>query len=210
MRGGHSPFPPAPSPRPVRRHAFTLIEVMLVIALIGMATLLLLSGLEPMLHDARKTSPYETLCKAIDAAWYGAANNHEQYVLEYDAGSKTILVYPLRKQATGTATPRDENATPPGESLKNDSINPDGANASGTDSEIQQFAFAPGRVDSLEFLRPPDVGRGTLQHTSDFPYPCLYFSPWGGVTPASVILTSEGRTFRYSIEPFGGALEKHD
>ncbi|MDR1498198.1 MAG: type II secretion system GspH family protein [Puniceicoccales bacterium] len=164
------------------RRAFTLVEILLVIALIGISGAIIVANVDGMLASSRKSSPYEVLRKAVDTAWYEAATGHVKTTLSFDPETRTIRVRPL----TGTiasANPAQEN-------------------------NIRTFPFEDTRVTDLRFIPPPDEGGGSLQTTlATEPLTRLLFSPYGGVTPAIVEMDMEGQTYRYRIDTFGGTIE---
>jgi prepilin-type N-terminal cleavage/methylation domain-containing protein len=199
-----------------QRQAFTLIEIVIVIAIIGLATAALLSGLSMIMPGDQKDSPREVLRKAVDAAWYASATGHGRFSLNYDEEANALVVRPF---ASGVATADDAEeefvGSDSGDSGNTDdsddaepalSENADSGNSPGNES-VQTFPFNDDRVTAVHFTRAPDTGNGSLQATTDISYPRLQFSPWGGATPAVIELEIAGEVYRYRLEVFGGALE---
>jgi type II secretory pathway pseudopilin PulG len=158
-----------------------LLEIIVVVAIVGITSAIVVVSLDDMLPDAQKDSPYEVLRKAVDTAWYGAATEHTRVTLAYDEDAVALVVR------------SGESSVPSGESV------PSGGKG--------VFAFNDSRVSAVRFARVPDAEGGTLQTTVTTPFPRLLFSPWGGATPAIIEMDIEGVTFRYRLDPFGGGLE---
>lgn len=192
--------------------AFTLIEVVVVIAIIGLATAAILAGVSSMLPD-EKDSPREVLRKALDAAWYGSATSHKRYALNYDEEANTLVVRPLSD--TPAVSSGSQGSDTGGREADNNGTDADPGVASGADTAdvpaagegVQHFPFNDDRVTSVTFVRIHDVGNGTLQATTNLTFPRLYFSPWGGCSPAIIEMEIGNEVYRYRLEVFSGALE---
>jgi len=183
------------------RRAFTLVEVVVVIAIIVVVSAVLAGGIDVLLPSNQRDSPYEVLRKAVDTAWYGAATEHRRLTLRFDAEAGALILSPAgngSEKRTGGTTGDSADATGA------DAPNTATAGAAPTGAV---FAFGKDDEASVRFLRAPDDG-GTLQRTVDTPFARLEFSPWGGSTPAIIELTVGSETFLYRLDPFGGGLEK--
>jgi prepilin-type N-terminal cleavage/methylation domain-containing protein len=76
----------------MRHRAFTLVETLIVLALIGLVGGIVAVATEGVIEGARKPSPYEVLRKAVDTAWYAAATGNSQVALVFDADASALVL----------------------------------------------------------------------------------------------------------------------
>jgi len=212
------------------RRAFTLVELVIVIAIIALATAALLTGLDYML-PSREDAPHTVLRKAVDAAWYRAATGQGSFSLAFDVEKKALIVRPLAAVAAldGTSSAAgDAEANAAGDAGNDSNQNQNSANNTSDDDAgnkpvpviagnpvhglperdvVQVFAFAATpEVTAVRFARIPydneEFG------TNDTPHPRLLFAATGGITPAIIEMDIAGETHRYSLDIFGGGLEE--
>ncbi|MDR2863208.1 MAG: type II secretion system GspH family protein [Puniceicoccales bacterium] len=178
------------------RRAFTLLELIIVIAIVGFASAIIVFSLDDVMASVRKPAPLEVLRKAVDAAWYGAASGHKRMALSYDVEKRALMVRTL--ETVSAVTPETTSAEDSPEVPQKE---PEVA------AEVAVFAFEDERVLDVRFTRVPDDGGGALQVTETAPFPRLVFSPWGGVVPTIVEVDIDGAIYRYQLDMFGGGLE---
>ncbi|MDR2845263.1 MAG: type II secretion system GspH family protein [Puniceicoccales bacterium] len=199
---------PANMKHPGKNAAFTLIEMILVIALIGVISAVLLAGLGTLFPDMQKDSPREVLRKAVDAAWYNAAMGHGRFSLDYDEEANALVVRPVAGVLSSEAD--EEDAEGGGDAEGDGAGEPvanEGAFGASFGAAEQVFRFEDSRVTGIRFVRSPDEGRGSLQSVSVISYPQLFFSSSSGCTPARIEMDIDGETYHYRLEVFSGALE---
>lgn len=68
------------------------MEVLIVIALIGMVGGMIAIATGDMLDAAKKPAPYEVLRKAVDAAWYAAATGNKPVELAFNADATALVL----------------------------------------------------------------------------------------------------------------------
>ncbi|MDR1817228.1 MAG: type II secretion system GspH family protein [Puniceicoccales bacterium] len=204
------------------RRAFTLVEMVIVIALIGIVIAVLLTGIDSLLPSSRKDSPHDVLRKAVDFAWYSAASGHGRHFLVFDPEKFELRVLPavVKKDAAGDEADTVPegfarcpycgklHATGDGSETADGSAGDGASDSAGTAAPLCENVF-PFRRDDVEviFQRAPADAGGSLQTSLDTPFSRLEFSPWGGATPAIIELTAGGNTVRYRLDIFGGGLE---
>lgn len=177
--------------------AFSLIEMMLVLALIAIISTIIVSTADGLLAGDRKDSPYEVLRKAVDAAWYAAATRHRQMSLDYDAEARALVLRP----GTSTLGPASSQIT------WDVTADEDDGEVQASDDGTRVFAFNDERVATVRFMSTPNDDGGSLQTTRVLSFSRIVFSPWGGSTPAVVEMDIKGETYRYRLDVFGGGLE---
>jgi prepilin-type N-terminal cleavage/methylation domain-containing protein len=148
------------SPVGVARRGFTLIEILLVIALISIAASVILVNFTAFIDRGKSTSPQEVLTKAIDRARFLAAAERVTTELRYDEESGTLQITPADEQF-----PINNDFGPDGRgeirfylipSAEGLSRFPDPAR---TTLETSAVSFAPDRSSS-PFVAEIDSGRG--------------------------------------------------
>ena len=75
-----------------RQSAFTLVEVLIAIALIALAGALVVTSIDDLLVSQRTRSPYEVLRAAVDKAWFSATEGRGCFFLYYDKEQRCLLV----------------------------------------------------------------------------------------------------------------------
>jgi type II secretory pathway pseudopilin PulG len=192
------------------RRAFTLIEVVVIIAIIATTTVVLLYGLELMLPSAQKASPFEVLRKAVDTAWYRAATGHGQIALSYDPEKHLLRVTPPSgagaTSGVKSIAAQSEDGTDDRPASRRDSgdTNPNDAPIEAS-ADAQEFPFNDPRVTDVRFVRSLNVNSSFM--APETPFEQLLFSAAGGVTPAVIEMDVAGETHRYALDIFGGGLE---
>lgn len=164
-----------PTPTPTQS-AFTLIEIVLVIALMAIAASVVIANFVAFADRGNVTSPEETLRTAIRAARFHAAGSREVTSLRFDEASGALRLssdqsFPLNadfgKDGSGEIrfylVPPAEGMGPFPEAVR-------------TQLETPEVRFAPDRSSS-PFVAEIDSGRGTPLR--------LVFDPFSSLVRAS-------------------------
>lgn len=156
--------------------AFTLVEIVLVIALMAVAASVVIANFVAFSERGNETSPEETLRAAIRSARFHAASEREITTLRFDKESGALAI------SSGESFPLNEDfgkdgrgeirfyLVPPAEGL---APFPD---ADRTDMESSEIRFAPDRSSS-PFVAEIDVGSGNAARLVFDPFSSLVRSP---------------------------------
>lgn len=156
--------------------AFSLIEIVLVIALMAMAAGVVIANFVAFADRGEETSPDETLRTAIRTARFQAASSRELTTLQFDKENGALIL------SSGDSFELNEDFSkngpgeirfylvPPAEGL---APFPD---AERTDLETNAVSFAPDRSSS-PFVAEIDTGSGNAERFVFDPFSSLVRSP---------------------------------
>lgn len=94
------------------RRAFTLVEVLIALALIGTVSIIVVVSVDDLLDSARKSSPFEVLRNAVDKAWYAASTKTGTVFLYYDEGAGRLVLRDTSAQPLAEFSFEDERVGP--------------------------------------------------------------------------------------------------
>ncbi|MDR2982643.1 MAG: prepilin-type N-terminal cleavage/methylation domain-containing protein [Puniceicoccales bacterium] len=94
------------------KRAFTMMELLIALALIGIVSSIVVVSVDDLLNSAQKPSPLDTLRKAVDTTWYGSATGHGQMTLEYDEESGALIMRNAIGEAKEVFTFEDADVGP--------------------------------------------------------------------------------------------------
>lgn len=156
--------------------AFTLVEIVLVIALMAMAASVVIANFVAFADRGEETSPEETLRAAIRSARFHAGSSRQITTLRFDKENGQLLVssgeeFKLNDDF-GKGGPGEINfyLVPPAEGLA------PFPEAERSDLETSSVSFAPDRSSS-PFVAEIDTGRGNAER--------LVFDPFSSLVRSS-------------------------
>lgn len=160
----------------VARAGFTLLEILLVFALIALAAGVILANFTTFLNFDDRIDPGETLRAAIRSARFQAAGGREVTRLRFDKESGALLIEPGERFPLHPDFGKDGRGeirfylVPPAEGMGRF---PDAAR---TQLETKEVRFAPDRSSS-PFVAEIDRGQGNPERLVFDPFSSLVRSP---------------------------------
>ena len=161
---------------PVYRAGFTLLEIILVVALIALASSVIISNFTTFLKFEDRLNPEEVLYAAISSARFHAACERELTSLSYEKASASIVL------STGDSFPLNYNFSseergeirfylvPSAQGMERFSDPKD------TKLEVREILFAPDR-SSNPFVAVIDNGQGAVKRLVFDPFSNLVRRP---------------------------------
>jgi len=162
-----------------KKEGFTLIELILVIAVIGVVAAIVLPRLDPFLPERRLKSAVRLLSGTISLAYGEAIAKNKTYRLHFDSIKDMYWITEV------TPSQRDEET---------------GSSSGirlGTQFELLQYEKIPENIEEKAPTELPDgvhfssveISRGLAVTKSDLPY--IEFNPLGSAVPATIILMND-------------------
>lgn len=188
------------SNRSSEREGFTLIELILVVAVIGVVAAIVLPRLDPFLPERRLKSAVRLLSGTISLAYGEAIAKNKTYRLYFDSTKNMYWITEV------TSVQKEEET--------------EGSSAMrlGTQFELLQYEKSSEKVEEKAPTEPmfsprtlPDgvhfstveINRGLEMAKSDLPY--IEFSPLGTAVPATIVLINdEGDQFAIEYDGVTG------
>jgi general secretion pathway protein H len=158
------------------RSAFTLIEIVLVIALMAVAASVVIANFVAFADRGQESSPEETLHAAIRSARFQAASERIPATLRFDKETGTLIISSGESFPLNTDFGKDGRGeirfylVPPAEGM---APFPD---AERSQLETKEISFAPDRSSS-PFVAEIDSGSGSPERLVFDPFSSLVRSP---------------------------------
>jgi len=177
----------------IRRHAFTLVEILMVLAILGIITLVTMPSIVKSIRGNRLRVAANTVVRAGRYARSMAILGNREMILSFDISTATISVAPYR------STPPPSRTTSP-EPLPQESATPTPPPSSPSFNITRQLDAV--RIESVELEHQDIRNSRTLA--------VLYRSN-GRCTPYEVRLTDEfGSSMRITVDALSSAEAKRE
>ena len=155
---------------------FTLLEIILVVALVAVASSIIISNFTTFLKFEDRLNPEDTLYAAIRSARFHAASEREITSLSYDRKSGSLTL------STGDSFPLNNNFDADGRGEIRFYLVPSAqgmerfSDPEDTKLETREIRFAPDR-SSNPFVVVIDNGQGEIEHLVFDPFSSLVRRP---------------------------------
>jgi prepilin-type N-terminal cleavage/methylation domain-containing protein len=179
----------------LRKEGFTLIELVLVIALVGVVAAVVLPRLDPFLPKRRLKSAVRLLSGTISLAYGDAIAKNTRYRLYFDTGQGKYWITELRSREEdreGAGAPAIRLGTQ-FELLQYEDMSKDVEQVMPTEP-----MFAPRTLPAGVHFSSVEIRRDLTATGLDSPY--IEFNPLGSASPATIILNNDdgdGFVIRY-------------